>query len=95
MNAQVAYGQDIPHGPPISKPQVVYDDKLNEAADRPTVLPAAGKVAFPINLGPDSVGNWIRPGDYVDLIFSVGTMQANEVTLPAALPPANPLNSQG
>ncbi len=95
MNARVAYGQDIPHGHPISKSQIVYDDKLNDAADRLTVLPAEGKVAFPIMLGPDTVGNWIRPGDYVDLIFSVGTPQGNDVQLPAVLPPANPLNNPG
>jgi hypothetical protein len=52
-------------------------------------------VAFTIELGPGSVGNWLRPGDYVDLIFSVGTPQGSEVTLPAVLPPANPLNNPG
>ncbi len=92
---RVAFGQQIPAGHPISVSQIVFDDKLNNAVDRVTLLAAPGKVVLPIDMQPGQVGNWIRTGDYVDLIFSVGQVPNESVTVPPVAPAANSLQAPG
>jgi hypothetical protein len=93
--ARVAVGQMIPSGHPISLSQLVLDQKLNGQLDRLTLLAQPNMTVFPLDMQPGQVGNWVQPGDYVDLIFSVGAVQGGEFPIPSQQPPANSLSSPG
>ena len=93
--ARVALGQEIHQGHPISLSQVVFDKALNNAVSRLTLLAGSGKVVVPIDVTPGQAGNFIKADDYVDLIFSVGQVPANDLPLPAVQPAANPIDAPG
>ena len=80
--ARIAPGQEVKAGHAISLSQVVFDKTLNDAVNRLTVLAAPGKVVFPVELPPGQASNWMQSGDFVDFIFTVGSVQPNTLDVP-------------
>ncbi|MCZ7543353.1 MAG: hypothetical protein M5R40_07340 [Anaerolineae bacterium] len=78
----VADGETVYEGFPLSPRQVVFSDAINGAVDRLTLLTDPAHVVFPIDVKPGQVGNYVRIGDYVDLVFTVGRVEANQIEVP-------------
>lgn len=80
--AIVADGETVYEGFPLSPRQVVFVDSINGAVDRLTLLTDPNHVVFPIDVKPGQVGNYVRIGDYVDLVFTVGRVEGNQIEVP-------------
>ena len=80
--AIVADGETVYEGFPLSPRQVVFVDSINGAVDRLTLLTDPNHVVFPIDVKPGQVGNYVRIGDYVDLVFTVGRVEGNQIAVP-------------
>ncbi|GAB4466143.1 MAG: hypothetical protein Kow00120_30940 [Anaerolineae bacterium] len=79
----VADGEIVYEGFPLSPRQVVFPDAINSAVDRLTLLTASEHVVFPVDVKPGQVGNFIKAGDFVDLVFTVGRVEKNQLEVPA------------
>ena len=67
-------------GSPVFKAQI-QTDAPNEWQSRITLLVSdPGHVVFPIPVSPDQVGNFVVPGDYVDVVFTLGRVAAQEMS---------------
>ncbi|HEY75980.1 MAG TPA: hypothetical protein G4O00_07345 [Thermoflexia bacterium] len=67
-------------GSPVFKAQVATEAP-NEWQHRVSLLVSdPDHVVFPIPVSPDQVGNYIVAGDYVDVIFTLGRVAAQEMS---------------
>ena len=79
-------------GFPLGKAQVMKPGEANARIRRLTlaIQTQAGMTVFPIPVEADTAGNFIQAGDYVDLIFSVGAVNAREMDNPPDPTPTPP-----
>ncbi|MBN1286810.1 MAG: hypothetical protein JXB47_15530 [Anaerolineae bacterium] len=78
----LADGAIIYAGFPLSPRQVIFSDTPNPDVDRLTLLTDPANTVFPIDVKPGQVGNFVKPGDYVDLVFTVGRVESGRIDIP-------------
>jgi hypothetical protein len=78
----LADGEIVYAGFPLAKRQIVFPEFVNPDVDRLTLLTEGGNVVFPIDVAPGQVGNFVKAGDFVDLVFTVGRIEGNTIDVP-------------
>ncbi|MBN1283971.1 MAG: hypothetical protein JXB47_01090 [Anaerolineae bacterium] len=78
----IADGEMVYAGFPLSPRQIIFLDRPNPEVDRLTLLAQDGNVVFPIDVQPGQIGNYVKAGDYIDLVFTVGRVESNRIEIP-------------
>ncbi len=73
---------DLPAGSPLYKAYVETATTADFVTRLSLRVRAQGKVVMAVPVQPDSGGNLPRPGDEIDLLFAIGTLQADAVENP-------------
>ena len=82
---------DVPAGSPLYKAYVSSEATVNYAVRMSQYVSGTQKVVMAIPVKPDTGGNIPVNGDQVDLVFSLGAVQAREMqSHPQATPTASP-----
>ena len=70
---------DVRAGFPVARAQI--DPNAVGAIETRLSLAVAGDAGYylPIPVTPDQVGNFIQPGDHIDLIVPIGSLRASDV----------------
>ena len=80
---------DVPAGSPLYKAAVSSEETVDYAVRLSEYVDGTPKVIMAIPVKPDTGGNIPVNGDQVDLIFSLGAVQAREMqSHPQPTPPA-------
>lgn len=79
-------------GFPLGKAQVMRPGEGNPRIQRMTLMLQGqeGQVIFPLPVDADSAGNFLQAGDYVDLVFSVGSVNVRDMDDPPDPTPTPP-----
>jgi hypothetical protein len=67
-------------GFPVGKAQVAMIDTLRYQDRLTLLLDDPANLVYPLPAAPEQVGNYVYPGDYVDVIFTLGRVSAHEMT---------------
>lgn len=83
---------DLAAGAPLLQAQIVGGIPDNANLRLASVITDATAYYFVLPATPDQIGNWVQPNDRIDLLISVGTLEASELRTvlptPDYIPPA-------